>query len=57
MYGLWLFILFAILPAAVGAALSYVVSREGRPSKKTLAIGAAAGAAVGIVLGILLARL
>lgn len=57
MYGLWLLILFAILPAAVGAALSYVVSREGRPSKKTLAIGAAAGAAVGIVLGIVLARL
>jgi hypothetical protein len=57
MYGLWLFILFVVLPAAAGAALTYVASREERPSRKTLAFGAAAGAAVGVVLGILLARL
>jgi ElaB/YqjD/DUF883 family membrane-anchored ribosome-binding protein len=57
MYGLWLLILFVILPAVAGAALTYVASREERPSRKTLAIGAAAGAAVGIVLGVLLARL
>lgn len=56
MYGLWLLVLFVVLPAAVGAALSYVVSRDAKPNKKVLAIGAAAGAAVGIVLGIFLAR-
>lgn len=57
MYGLWLLVLFVFLPAAAGAALAYVASREERPSRKVLAIGAAAGAAVGIVLGVLLARL
>lgn len=57
MYGLWLLILFVIFPAVAGAAVSYVVSRDAKPSKKVLALGAAAGAGVGVVLGIVLARL
>lgn len=55
MYGLWLLVLFVILPAAAGAALAYVASPDERPGRKVLAIGAAAGAALGIVLGIVLA--
>lgn len=57
MYGFWLLILFGAFPAALGAALTYIVSRDEKPSTKLLLIGAAAGAAIGLVVGILLARL
>ena len=57
MYGIWLLILFVILPAAAGAALAYVVSRAEQPSRTTLVIGAGIGVAIGIALGILLTRL
>jgi formate hydrogenlyase subunit 3/multisubunit Na+/H+ antiporter MnhD subunit len=56
MYGIWLLVLFVILPAGAGAALAYVVSREERPSRKVLAIGAAVGAVIGIAVGLLLTR-
>jgi formate hydrogenlyase subunit 3/multisubunit Na+/H+ antiporter MnhD subunit len=56
MYGIWLLVLFVILPAGAGAALAYVVSREERPSRNVLAIGAAVGAVIGIAVGLLLTR-
>lgn len=57
MYGIWLLILFVILPAAAGAALAYVVSREERPSRKVLMVGAAVGVVIGIALGVWLTRI
>jgi len=56
MYGLWLLILFLARPAGVGAALAFVISKEERPGRKVLALGAFAGAAVGLAAGVLLAR-
>jgi len=56
MYGLWLLILFGAIPAGIGAALAYVVSREEKPDKKVLVSGAVAGAVVGLIAGVLLAR-
>jgi hypothetical protein len=56
MYGLWLLILFVIIPAGVGAALAFVVSKDERPRRKVLLIGAAVGAVIGLAAGILLAR-
>jgi disulfide bond formation protein DsbB len=57
MYGLWLLILFIFIPAGVGAALAYVISRDERPQRKVLLAGALVGAVVGLTAGILLARL
>lgn len=57
MYGFWLLILFVLLPAAAGAALTYVVSRAERPSNMVLAIGAAAGAGVGLIVAFFLVRI
>lgn len=57
MYGLWLLILFVFVPAGVGAALAYVVSKDEQPQRKVLLTGALAGAVVGLAAGILLARL
>jgi hypothetical protein len=57
MYGLWLLILFVLIPAGVGAALAYVVSKDERPQRKVLLAGALVGAALGLTAGILLARL
>lgn len=56
MYGLWLLILFGIIPAAAGAAIAFVVSKSEQPEKKVLMIGAVVGAVIGLILGILLAR-
>ena len=56
MYGLWLLVLFVFIPAGVGMALAYVVSKDEQPNKKVMAIGAAAGAIIGLIAGILLAR-
>lgn len=57
MYGFWLLILFVIIPAGVGAALAFVVSKDEQPSRKVLLTGAVAGAVIGLIGGILLARL
>jgi len=57
MYGLWLLILFVIIPAGVGAALAFVISKDERPARKVLLAGALVGAAIGLTTGILLARL
>jgi hypothetical protein len=56
MYGLWLLVLFVLIPGGAGAALAYVVSRAEQPSRKVLAVGALVGAIVGVIAGILLAR-
>jgi len=56
MYGLWLLVLFVFIPAGVGMALAYVVSKDEQPNKKVMVIGAAAGAIIGLIAGILLAR-
>lgn len=57
MYGIWLLILFGILPAGLGAAIAYIVSRDENPNKKVMLLGAAVGAAIGVIAGVLLARL
>jgi len=57
MYGFWLLILFGALPAALGAAVSYIVSRDEEPSRKALFLGAAVGAVIGLAVGIMLASL
>ena len=56
MYGLWLFVLFVAIPAGFGAALAFIVSRDEKPKRSVLAVGAVAGAIVGLIAGILLAR-
>jgi hypothetical protein len=56
MYGLWLLILFVLLPATAGGALAFVISKDESPRRRTLLLGALAGAVVGIVAGVLLAR-
>ena len=56
MYGLWLLILFVIIPAGVGAALAFVISKDERPQRKMLLIGAAVGIVIGLIAGVLLAR-
>lgn len=57
MYGLWLLILFGILPAVLGATIAYIVSRDENPDKKVMLLSAAAGAVVGVTAGVLLAML
>lgn len=57
MYGIWLLILFVILPGAVGGALSYVLSSAERPSNKILALGAAIGIAAGLILALFFVRI
>lgn len=57
MYGMWLLILFGILPAGLGAAIAYIVSRDENPGKKVMILGAAVGAVIGVIAGVLLARL
>jgi hypothetical protein len=57
MYGFWLLLLFVLLPGAVGAALSYVLSPAERPSNKVLALGATIGVAVGLILAMFLVRI
>lgn len=56
MYGFWLLILFVLIPAGIGGALAFVISKEEQPQRRTLLVGALAGAVVGIAAGILLAR-
>jgi len=57
MYGFWLLILFGALPAVLGAAVAYIVSRDEEPSRKVLLLGAAVGAVIGLAVGIMLASL
>jgi hypothetical protein len=56
MYGFWLLLLFVLLPGAVGAAMSYVLSRAERPSNKVLLVGAAIGVVAGLILAMVLVR-
>ncbi len=56
MFGIWIVILFGIIPAAAGVGLSYAFSKEETPSPKRLIIGGAIGAVVGLALGIVLVQ-
>lgn len=56
MFGIWIIILFGIIPAAAGVGLSYAFSKEESPPPKRLIVGGAIGAAVGLVLGIVLVQ-
>lgn len=56
MIGLWLAILFVIVPGAAGAAIAYVLSEGDEVRPKVLAIGAAVGIAIGLTGGLLLFR-
>jgi len=56
MFGIWIVILFGIIPAAVGAGLSYAFSKEDPPNRKRLIIGGAIGAVIGLALGIVLVQ-
>ena len=57
MIGIWLTILFILVPGAAGAAIAYVVSKGEEPRPKVLAGGAAIGVAVGLTAALLLFRL
>jgi hypothetical protein len=57
MFGIWIVILFGIIPAAAGAGLSYAFSKEDPPSRKRLIIGGAIGAVIGLALGITLVQI
>ena len=57
MFGIWIIILFVILPAAAGFALTYAFSKQESPPVKHLAFGAAGGAGVGVIAAILLTQL
>ena len=56
MFGIWIVLLFVVLPAVAGAVLTYALSRETPPATTRLALGAAAGAVVGIVVAVALVR-
>lgn len=56
MTGIWLLILFIVLPGAAGAAIAFIVSKGEEPRPKVLVVGAAIGAAVGVTAGLLLFR-
>lgn len=54
MLGLWLTILFVIIPGAAGAVIAYGLSKGEDLRPKTLAIGAAIGITIGMTAGFLL---
>ena len=54
MFGIWIVIIFGIIPAAAGVALTYALSKEEEPNRKRMAIGGAVGAVIGLALGIAL---
>jgi len=56
MTGIWLLILFIILPGAAGGAIAFIVSKGEVPRPKVLAVGAAIGAVIGVTAGLLLFR-
>ena len=56
MIGLWLTILFVIIPGAAGAAIAYALNRDGEINRKWLAIGAGIGVVLGVTAGLLLFR-
>ena len=56
MFGIWIVIIFGIVPAAAGVGLSYAFSKEDPPPPKRLIVGGAIGAAVGLALGIVLVQ-
>lgn len=56
MFGIWIVIIFGIVPAAAGAGLTYAFSKEDPPDPKRLIIGGAIGGVVGLVLGIVLVQ-
>lgn len=57
MFGIWIVILFGIVPAAAGVGLSYAFSKEDPPNPKRLIIGGAVGAVIGLALGITLVQI
>lgn len=57
MFGIWIVLLFGIIPAAAGVGLSYAFSKEETPNPKRLIIGGVIGAVVGLALGILLVQI
>lgn len=54
MIGLWLTILFVIVPGAAGVVIAYALSKGEEVRPKPLAIGAAIGIAIGLTAGFLL---
>lgn len=56
MIGLWLTILFVIIPGAAGAAIAYALTRGEEINIKWLATGAGIGVVLGVVAAVLLFR-
>lgn len=56
MFGIWIVILFGIIPAGAGVGLTYALSKEESPPPKRLIIGGVIGAVIGLVLGIVLVQ-
>lgn len=54
MVGLWLVILFVIVPGAAGAAIAHGLSKGEELHPKTLALGAVIGIVLGLSAGLLL---
>ena len=56
MIGLWLTILFVIIPGAAGAAIAYALNRGEEINPKWLAVGAGIGVVIGVTAAVLLFR-
>ncbi len=56
MIGLWLAVLFVIVPGVAGAAVAFALSKGEEPRPKMLALGAAVGIAIGVSAALLLFR-
>ena len=56
MIGLWLTVLFVIIPGAAGAAVAYALNRGEDINRKWIAVGAGIGVVIGVTAGLLLFR-
>ena len=56
MIGIWLVVLFVIIPGGIGAGVAFAFSQGQQVTVKKLAVGALIGIVLGVTAGILLFR-
>ena len=56
MIGIWLTVLFVIVPGAAGVAIAFALSKGEEPRPRMLALGAVIGIVIGLTAALLLFR-